>query len=201
MGLAVVATALAALLALALLAGLSVRTKFASQIFEINDAPTAAYGVVLGASVDPKTGAPSQLLLDRLDTALDLLKQQRIMGIIISGDDGRWQSDERTAMLNYLHQRNVPDDVIFIDDGAYRTFDSCKNLADHGFRSVILVSQQFHLPRALYLCNEIGVRAVGVSADKRWYPKLFYYWVRDLVASPFAYLDVRGFEIIKKGPN
>lgn len=197
---AATATGVAAILALALLAGLHVRTKYAHEIFESDKAPVATYGVVLGASVDQKTGAPSQPLTDRLDTALELLKRQSIMGVIISGDDGRWRSDERAAMLAYLHKRDVPDDVIFIDDGAYRTFDSCKNLANHGFRSVALITQQFHLPRALYLCNEIGVHAIGVSADRRWYPKLFYHWARDLVASPFAFLDVRGVTLIEKGP-
>lgn len=194
-------TCVAAAIALVTLAGLSVRTKFAQKIFDPNDEPEAAYGVVLGASVDPETGAPSRPLTDRLETAIDLLKRRRIMGVIITGDDGRWKSDERQAMLKYLHDRSVPDDIIFVDDGAYRTFDSCRNLATHGFQNVALISQRFHLPRALYLCNELGVRAVGVTADRRWYPQLFYFWMRDLLASPFAYFDVRGVTVIQKGPT
>lgn len=195
-----IVTCAAAFIALAALAGLEVRTKYAGKIFHPDDAPEAAYGVVLGASVDSQTGAPSQALTDRLETAIDLLKKRRIMGVIITGDDGRWRSDERTAMLKYLRDRHVPNDIIFIDEGAYRTFDSCENLSVRGFQNVALISQRFHLPRALYLCNELGVRAVGVTADQRWYAQLFYFWMRDVAASPFAYLDVRGVTVIKKGP-
>lgn len=196
----VAATGLAALVLLALLIAVEVRAKYNDKIFTTDTVAQNVYGVVLGASINPKTLAPSDALRDRLDTAIDLLKKRKIMGVVVTGDDGRWLSDEVTSMVNYLHAAKVPDDIIFVDGGAYRTFSSCEHLKAKGFTRVTLLTQRFHLPRALYLCNELGVEAVGVNADRHWYVKGAWYWLRDWLASPFAYLDVRGMAIIKKGP-
>ena len=68
------------------------------------------------------------------------------MGLIVTGDDGAWKSDEVGAMVSYLNRAGVPDDVIYADRGAYRTFDSCANLKVKGFSNVLLVTQRFHLP-------------------------------------------------------
>lgn len=181
--------------------GLQVRNAYNDKIFEVSEAPAAVYGVVLGAAIKPDTLEPSDLLRDRLDTAIELLKKRTIMGVVITGDDGKWKSDEISSMLNYLHSQNVPDDVIVVDGGAYRTFDSCQNMSRRGFNNIVLVTQRFHMSRALYLCNELGVQATGALADRHWYVKGVWFWLRDFLASPFAYLDVRGFEIIQKGPT
>ena len=186
---------------LAFILGAQVRFKYADRIFDIDHAPQTIYAVVLGASVDPKTNVPSIALKDRLDTAIELLRLRKVMGVVITGDDGQYSTNERQGMLDYLHANKVPDEIIFIDDAAYRTYDSCANLKRQNFHDVILISQRFHLPRALYLCNELGVNATGVVADKRWYASVVYDWIRDLLASPFAYFDVRGLTLIKKGPS
>lgn len=177
-----------------------VRHSYSDRIHTIEKTERTIYGVVLGASIDPGAGTPSQVLQDRLDTAIELLQQRRIMGVIVTGDDGSWRSDERSAMVNYLRKHNVPDEIIVVDDPAFRTYDSCANIKRKGFNHVVLITQRFHLPRALYLCNELGIESHGVVADKRWYGRFIYNWVRDLAASPFAYLDVRGMTLIKKGP-
>lgn len=180
---------------------LEVRSAYSDRMVDAADAPQAVYGVVLGASVDKATSAPGAALRDRLDVAIDLLRRRVIMGIIVTGDDGKWKSNEIEGMVNYLHAQQVPDDVLFVDAGAYRTFDSCRDLKEKGFTNVLLITQRFHLSRALYLCNKIGVDSQGVIADKRWYPQYLYYWTRDFLASPFAYFDVRGVVLIEKGPR
>lgn len=190
----------ASVIMIALFAG-EVRSAYADRMVESPDAGEAVYGVVLGASVDKKTSVPSSVLQDRLDVAVDLLKKKKIMGIIVTGDDGKWRSNEVKGMVDYLHSLGVPDDVIHADGNAYRTFDSCSNLKEKGFNNVILITQRFHLPRALYLCNKIGLNSHGVIADKRWYPQAIYFWARDFLASPFAYFDVRGVTLIQKGPS
>ncbi len=195
------ATVIAAAAVLLGLCAAEVRSTYASRMYTASAAPAAVYGVVLGASVDKKTSAPGVALTDRLDIAIELLKKRLIMGIIVTGDDGKWQSNEVKGMVDYLHAAHVPDDVLFVDAGAYRTFDSCQHLKAKGFSNLLLITQEFHLPRALYLCNKIGVDAQGVLADRRWYPQYIYYWVRDFAASPFAYFDVRGFTLIQKGPG
>lgn len=189
-----------AILILIVLFGLNVRSKYSDKIYSEQSAPEKVYGVVLGASVDEKTGAPSALLTDRLDTAIDLLVARKIAGIFLTGDDGRWRSNEMMAMKKYLQAKKIPDELVFTDSGAYRTYDSCFNLHSKHISDVILVTQNFHLPRALYLCNELGVKAIGVSADKHWYLSGIWHWSRDFLASPFAYLDIHGLTLIKKGP-
>jgi SanA protein len=195
------ATMIAAFSVLIVICIYEVRNLYADRVFDSATAPAVVYGVVLGASVDPKTSEPGTALKDRLDTAIDLLKKQTIMGVVVTGDDGKYASNEVKGMVDYLHTQGVPDEILFVDAGAYRTFDSCVHLKQKGFSNVILITQNFHLPRALYLCNKIGVESRGVSADKRWYPQAAYFWMRDFLASPFAYFDVRGVEIIKKGPT
>lgn len=190
----------AAFFVLCTVCALDVRNQYNARIFSPSDAPKAVYGVVLGAAIKPDSLEPSDVLRDRLDTAVDLLKKRTIMGVIVTGDDGKWKSNEVTSMVNYLHKQGVPDDIIVTDGGAYRTYMSCDNLARRGFNNVLLITQQFHLPRALYLCNEVGVHANGALADKHLYVSIAWYWLRDFLASPFAYLDVRGIHLIEKGP-
>jgi len=200
-GILVFASALAAASVLLVLFAVEVRSLYSDREFSPEKAPQKVYGVVLGASVDKKTSEPGIALRDRLDTAIDLLRNRTIMGVIVTGDDGKWKSNEIEGMVNYLHSKQVPDEVIFVDGGAYRTFDSCQHLKDKGFNNVLLITQQFHLPRALYLCNKLGVDSQGVIADKQWYSQYLYYWGRDFLASPFAYFDVRGVTLIEKGPS
>lgn len=200
-GILVIASAFAAASVLLVLFAAEVRSRYADREFQLKDAPVRVYGVVLGASVDLVTSEPGIALRDRLDTAIDLLRSRTIMGVVVTGDDGKWKSNEIKGMVDYLHSKNVPDDVIFVDGGAYRTYESCTHLKEKGFTNVLLITQQFHLPRALYLCNKIGVDADGVIADKQWYSQYLYYWGRDFLASPFAYFDVRGVTIIEKGPS
>lgn len=195
------AAALAAVCIMLFIFTVEVRSKYSDRIHDAATAPEAVYGVVLGASVDTQTFAPGIALQDRLDVAIDLLRRRVIMGIIVTGDDGKWKSNEVKGMVDYLHSQHVPDDVLFVDAGAYRTYDSCQDLKEKGFTKVLLITQQFHLPRALYLCNKIGVDSQGVIADKRWYPQYLYYWTRDFLASPFAYFDARGVTLIEKGPG
>lgn len=200
-GILVITSAFAAASVLLVLFAAEVRSRYADREFQLKDAPVRVYGVVLGASVDLATSEPGIALRDRLDTAIDLLRSRTIMGVVVTGDDGKWKSNEIKGMVDYLHSKNVPDEVIFVDGGAYRTYESCMHLKEKGFTNVLLITQQFHLPRALYLCNKIGVDADGVIADKQWYSQYLYYWGRDFLASPFAYFDVRGVTIIEKGPS
>lgn len=201
LGILISASAFAAASILLVLFAVEVRSMYSEREFKPENAPARVYGVVLGASVDKKTSEPGIALRDRLDTAIDLLRNRTIMGVIVTGDDGKWKSNEIKGMVDYLHSKQVPDEVIFVDGGAYRTFDSCQHLKDKGFNNVLLITQQFHLPRALYLCNKLGVDSQGVIADKQWYSQYLYYWGRDFLASPFAYFDVRGVTIIEKGPS
>lgn len=194
-----VIAAVGALVIFCLLVVVRVRTKYRSEIYPVAQVPEEIYGVVLGASLHPGDNAPSDYLRDRLDTGIDLLRQRRVMGLIITGDDGKWKSNEIGAMYQYLLDKGVPADLLFIDGGAYRTFASCEHLRAKGFSHVVLITQNFHLPRALYLCNEVGVTATGVAADKKWYWSNLYFYGRDWTASLVGWFDVKGVHLINKG--
>ena len=144
--------------------------------------------LVLGASVTGG-GLPSDALKDRLDTGVDLYRTGAGQ-IMISGDDGRYQAREIPVMKAYLIAQGVPERDIFVDGEGYRTYESCKHAATqrHG-RRVILVTQRFHLGRALYLCNRMGVNAIGHVADRQHYRRIIYFWARDILASVKAWWD------------
>ena len=134
-GILVFASAFAAASVLLVLFAVEVRSLYSDRELKLENAPERVYGVVLGASVDIKTSEPGIALRDRLDTAIELLRNRTVMGIIVTGDDGKWKSNEIKGMVDYLHSKNVPDEVIFVDGGAYRTFESCKHLKEKGFKA------------------------------------------------------------------
>jgi SanA protein len=101
--------------------------------------------------------------------------------------------NEPAAMRAYAISLGVPDEAIVLDYAGQRTYDTCyRAKAIFGVESAVLVTQAFHLPRALYLCNALGVDAVGVEADKRTYRRIsqFFWNVRELGATVAALLDV-----------
>ncbi len=145
--------------------------------------------MVLGASVK-SDGTPSDALRDRLMTGLDLYKAGKAPEILITGDDGGFRADEIDVMRRFLVDQGVPSSTVRVDGEGYRTYESCKRAKEEGIRRVIVVTQRFHLARALYLCNRLGVDAQGVIADRQTYVRIVYFWTRDLLSSAKAWWDV-----------
>jgi len=145
--------------------------------------------LVLGASVTG-SGLPSDALKDRLDEGVSLYKT--VAGqIMISGDDGRYRAREIPVMKAYLIAQGVPETDILVDGEGYRTYESCKHAAaELKGRLVIIVTQRFHLGRALYLCNQLGVNAIGSVADRQHYRRIVFFTVRDILASVKAWWDI-----------
>lgn len=109
---------------------------------------------------------PSPVLKERLDTAVDLYNEEKVDSIIVSGDN-RDLVSEPIEMYNYLLERGVPETNVIVDYYGIRTYDTCYR-AKNEFRvnEAILVTQEFHMIRSLYLCNALGVDSVGYIADK-----------------------------------
>lgn len=142
----------------------------------------AQAALVLGALVFPD-GRPSEMLADRLATALDLYRSGKVKKILVSGDHGRADYDEVNAMRRYLEAQGVPAEDIFMDHAGFDTYNSLYRARDvFEVRRVIIVTQAFHLPRALYIARGLGVEAQGVSADRHVYPREAYYEVREMGA-------------------
>lgn len=125
--------------------------------------------LILGAGVW-EDGVPSNMLSDRLEVGLELYNAGAAPKILVTGDHGREDYDEVNTMKNYLKDRGVPDEDIFMDHAGFSTYESMYRAKDiFGVESAIVVTQEYHLYRSLYICGRMGIEAKGVSADLRPY--------------------------------
>ncbi len=161
--------------------------KISRTVTAVDPAPVA---IVLGASVN-KDGTPSDALRDRILTAVALYDQGKADKLLLSGDDGKFHIDEVDAMKKTAKDAGVPESAILVDGQGYRTFESCSRaIGTFYVTKAIIVTQRFHLGRALFLCNELGMDATGVVADRETYVNGTWFWIRDLFASAKAFWDV-----------
>lgn len=120
--------------------------------------------LVLGAGV--RDGSPTPMLRDRLITGISLYEGGAAPKIIMSGDHGREDYDEVNVMKSYAVENGVPDSDVFMDHAGFSTYDSVyRAKAVFEADSIIIVTQKYHLYRALYIAEKLGVNAVGVAAD------------------------------------
>lgn len=167
-----------------------VRNRFESHIYEVGDAPDKPAAIVFGAAVY-RGGRLSTVLRDRMDTAIKLYNNGVIDKIIVSGAQGDGGYDEPGAMLSYAIALGVPPSDLISDNQGDRTYDTCYR-ANHVFdqASVLLVTQEFHLPRALFTCSNLGIEVVGVKADQRAYRGARWYELRETAATLVALVDI-----------
>jgi len=164
----------------------------APQTFSLEDVPVKRVAVVFGAEVK-KDGTPSAALRDRVETAVALYKKDKVEKLLMSGDNSFVDYNEPESMRQYAISLGVPDSDIVLDYAGRRTYDTCYRAKEiFGVYSAILVTQGFHLPRAIFLCNSFGVDAVGVKADNYYYLKrLRLIWnIREILATAQAVWDV-----------
>lgn len=141
----------------------------APRLVSLEDAPAKAVAIVFGAGLQ-RDGTPTPVLRDRVATAAELYFSGKVKKLLMSGDNRFVEYNEPGAMAAYAISLGVPEEDIVLDYAGRRTYDTCYR-ARHifGIDDAILVTQRFHLPRALYLCNSLGVQALGVDADLRAY--------------------------------
>jgi SanA protein len=152
--------------------------------------PQCRTALVLGASVKGH-GRLSHILEDRMVRALELYRAGRVSKLLLSGDHGTRQYDEVNTMRLWLLRRRVPPADIFLDHAGFSTYNSVVRarrvfLADN----LVIVTQRYHLPRALYIAEKTGLRACGLAADRRRYVYIRYYRFREFFANLRAFLDV-----------
>lgn len=154
------------------------------------DAPTAQVAIVLGARVGP--GArPSPMLADRLETGLELYRLGKVTKLLLSGDHGTLPYDEVNAMRSYVVERGVPAQDVFMDHAGFSTFDSMYRARDVFLvEDALVVTQDFHLARAVYTARALGLEATGVSADRRAYADSDRLAVREWLARCKAVLQL-----------
>jgi len=182
-----VAAALALAVAACNAAVLRGGTPFAERLA---DGEVADCALVLGARVYAD-GTVSPVLADRLETGLRLYREGRVRRILVSGDHRAESYDEVNAMRRWLEARGVPESDIFLDHAGFDTYSSMARARDvfHA-RSVIVATQRFHLPRALYIARSLGLVADGAEADRRRYPGALYSQTREIASRTRAFVDV-----------
>jgi SanA protein len=172
-------------------AWLRTQTKYGGRVYEAGAAvPSRPVAIVFGAGLTAD-GAPSAVLEDRVRTAADLYRAGTVRKLLLSGDNSRKEYDEASAMKRLAIEAGVAERDLVLDYAGFRTYDTCYRARDiFGVRAAVLVTQRYHLPRALYLANELGIDAVGVEADRRAYVWGRAYRLREVAACVLAWIDV-----------
>ena len=125
--------------------------------------------VVLGAGLKPD-GSPSHMLEDRLRAAISLYHSGVSNKVLLSGDNSGDHYDEVTAMENYCIEKGIPTSAIIRDDIGFSTYETMDNTINSmGYKNIIIVTQEYHLYRALYIAKRLGANADGFSSDYRMY--------------------------------
>ena len=142
------------------------------RTFSVKDVSPRRVAIVFGAGLW-RDGTPTPVLRDRVQIAANLYFEGKVEKLLMSGDNRFVDYNEPESMRQYALSLGVPDEAIVLDYAGRRTYDTCYRARDI-FRvdSAILVTQGFHLPRALFLCNMLGVDGVGVPADIQYYRKI-----------------------------
>lgn len=136
------------------------------QAAELNDIDCI---IVLGCFVE-SDGTPCDLLRDRLDRGIELYKSGAAPKIIMSGDHGTVEYDEVNAMKQYAIDSGIPSSDIFMDHAGFSTYESIYRARDvFAADKIIIVTQEYHLTRALYIAEKLGVEAYGVASDYHTY--------------------------------
>lgn len=161
------------------------------------DVPEAYTVIVLGASVK-SNGNLSVILKDRVESALQLYHLGKVKRFLLSGDNGTQSYNEPKAMKKYLMERGVNEDHVFLDYAGFDTYDSMyRAAAIFEVDRAIIVTQNFHLPRAVYIARKLGLDYVGYIGDKHVYAHEDSNKKRELLANVKAYLEL----IFRKEPT
>ncbi|HEY5573273.1 MAG TPA: ElyC/SanA/YdcF family protein [Anaerolineales bacterium] len=162
------------------------------RLHRVEDVPAKPVAIVFGAGLW-RDGSPTPVLRDRVATAVELYFQGKVNKLLMSGDNRVDNYNEPAAMEEFAIGLGVPAEDIILDYAGQRTYDTCFRAKEiFGLQDAILVTQEFHLPRAIYTCNSLGVDALGVAADRREYRRRqsAFWQLREVAATFVALWDI-----------
>jgi vancomycin permeability regulator SanA len=164
--------------------------KLQTSITEIPVENLPRIAIVFGAKVwDDKS--PSTVLYDRIVTAVELYRAGRVKKILMSGDNPTENYDEPTAMKETAIRLGVSETDVVLDFAGRRTYDTCYRAREiFEVKRAILVTQEFHQARALYLCNNLSVDSIGITADRRKYEGERYWKFREFFSRASAWYEM-----------
>lgn len=172
------------LLALAILPSILIRNRHRPDIVsrDIASGKKADAILVFGAGIY-KDGSPTPMLADRVEEGISLYFKGAAPKLLLSGDHGQKNYDEVSAMKQLALNAGVPEEDIFLDHAGFSTWDSLKRAKEvFGAESLCLVTQRYHLYRALFLAERVGLESWGVAADARPYADQWYNEAREILA-------------------
>ncbi len=147
----------------------------------IEELPKKNVALVLGAAAYP--ARLSDILQDRMDVAIELHKAEKVTKLILTG-----ASNEVEGMKKYAINQGIDENDIIEDPDGLNTYSSIKNAKD--IDEMIIITQAYHLPRALYIACHFGIDAIGFPSDKHSYTKIFEFKTREILASTKAMMDL-----------
>jgi SanA protein len=158
----------------------------------VQTVPVSRVALVLGAGLR-RDGSPTAVLYDRVVTAVELYQSGMVDKLLMSGDNSVAWHNEPEAMRRLAVQLGVPNEDVVLDFAGRRTYDSCYRAREiFGVKQAAIVTQRFHLNRAIYLCDALGIEAIGVVANSRQYRPIQERWwsLRETAALVNAWLDI-----------
>jgi len=158
------------------------------RTYTADNLPNQRVAIVFGAGLW-RDGSPSPILRDRVAAAADLYFSGKVEKLLMSGDNRFLDYNEPGAMRDYALSLGIPDEAIALDYAGRRTYDTCYRARTiFELKDAVLITQQFHLPRAVFTCNMLGLKAVGVPADRQEYRTVsrIYWGSRELIATSIA---------------
>lgn len=161
------------------------------RIYGEDEAPAERVAIIFGAGLR-RDGTPTAMLRDRVLTGADLYFNGKVEKLLMSGDNRFVDYNEPESMRQFALSLGVPDEAIVLDYAGRRTYDTCyRAKAIFGVKNALLVTQRFHLPRALFLCNMLGLETLGVQATNcYWNGSPFVWNIREQFATFAAFLDL-----------
>ena len=169
-----------------------VEHKYRDRIFtRVEDVPPRPVAIAFGAGLWAD-GSLTPVLADRVATASELHSRGIATTLLFSGDNRRVDYNEPQRMLEYAVRLGVPEGDIVLDYAGRRTWDTCfRARAIFGVEQAVVVTQRFHVARTLYLCDELGIDAVGIVANRQDYTRRRIIWeTREYLALAQAWWDV-----------
>ena len=181
------------LIIMAISISLSIVNSYKKYIYDIENIPSDNDAIiVLGAGVKDD-GTPSDILADRLETSLEVFEDKVANTFVLSGDHSREDYNEVGAMKDYILENNIDERVIFMDHAGFSTYDTMYRAKEiFKINKAVIVTNEYHLPRALYIARKLGIDAYGVKSDKRGYQLIDNYKKREILAQlkDFIYVNI-----------
>lgn len=166
------------------------RAQSAGMFSSLDQLPERRIGIVLGASVR-QSGKPSDVLADRLDTAIEAFRSGKIHHFLLSGDNSTVSYNEPEAMKKYLIARGIPLSAITADYAGFDTYDTMwRARSVFGVDNAVIFTQDFHLSRSVYIADALGISVVGMASDRQRYLSIRYFTLREMLSRVKAFIEV-----------